>query len=68
MLLATTCCHGGSVGVEVLNLWGGGHRRPWPLPRVDEFVQQLREAGFAEAEAIHLSPGESFYAFSLGRL
>jgi 4-hydroxy-2,2'-bipyrrole-5-carbaldehyde O-methyltransferase len=63
MLLATTCCQGGSVGVEVLNLWGAATEGCGPLPRVDEFVQQLREAGFAEAEAIHLSPGESFYAF-----
>ncbi len=63
MLLATTCCHGGSVGVDVLNLWGAATFGCGPLPRVDEFVQQLREAGFAEAEAIHLSPGESFYAF-----
>jgi 4-hydroxy-2,2'-bipyrrole-5-carbaldehyde O-methyltransferase len=63
MLLATTCCQGGSVGVEVLNLWGAATAGGGPLPQVSEFVSQLREAGFAEAEAIHLSPGESFYAF-----
>jgi hypothetical protein len=61
MLLVTTCCQGGSVGVEALNLWGtatGGR-----LPSVEEMVGQLRGAGYRDVEAIRLTPGDSFHAF-----
>jgi hypothetical protein len=47
-------------------------RGPWaaatsgcgPLPSPAELVAQLREAGFEEAKAERLLPGESYFAFT----
>jgi len=36
MLLVTTCCQGGSVGVEALNLWGAATATGGRLPSVEE--------------------------------
>jgi SAM-dependent methyltransferase len=62
-LLLTTCCQGGSLGVEVLNLWGAATANCGRLPDVNEMVSQLREAGYKVVEAISLIPGEKFFAF-----
>jgi hypothetical protein len=62
-LLLMTCCQGGSLGVEVLNLWGAATRGAGRLPGKDELVGQLNEAGFKQVETMRLFPGESFYAF-----
>lgn len=62
-LLLTTCCQGGNLGIEVLNLWGAATASGGRLPRTDEMVHQLNEAGYKSVQAIRLIPGDSFYAF-----
>ena len=62
-LLLTTCCQGGSLGVEALNLWGAATADCGRLPGVEEMQNQLREAGYKDVEAVSLIPGERFYAF-----
>ena len=62
-LLLTTCCQGGSLGLEVLNLWGAATATGGRLPRADEMAAQLREAGFGQVESMSLVPGDSFHAF-----
>jgi thiamine biosynthesis lipoprotein ApbE len=49
--------------VEVLNLWGAATRSGGRLPRKDELVNQLKDAGFKQVETMGMFPGESFYAF-----
>jgi 4-hydroxy-2,2'-bipyrrole-5-carbaldehyde O-methyltransferase len=62
-LLLTTCCQGGSVAVEVLNLWGAATANCGRLPSVDEVISLLHETGYRDVQAISLIPGEKFYAF-----
>ena len=62
-LLLTTCCQGGSLGMEVLNLWGAATATCGRLPSVAEMQRQLSEAGYGSIDAIGLIPGDSFYAF-----
>jgi 4-hydroxy-2,2'-bipyrrole-5-carbaldehyde O-methyltransferase len=62
-LLLITCCQGGSLGVEVLNLWGAATSNCGRLPGKDELIRQLHEAGFQDVEAIRLIPREALFAF-----
>lgn len=62
-LLLTTCCQGGNLGMELLNLWGAATATGGRLPYVDEMVSQLHDAGYADVQAISLIPGDRFYAF-----
>jgi len=62
-LLLTTCCQGGSLAVEVLNLWGAATATCGRLPTVDEMVNHLHEAGYRDIQAVRLIPGEKFFAF-----
>jgi SAM-dependent methyltransferase len=62
-LLLTTCCQGGSLGVEVLNLWGAATATGGRLPKRDEIVRQLQDAGYENVKTIRLMPGEAFYGF-----
>ena len=62
-LLLTTCCQGGSLGVEVLNLWGAATATGGRLPKRDEIVRQLQDAGYKNVKTIRPMPGEAFYAF-----
>jgi SAM-dependent methyltransferase len=62
-LLLTTCCQGGSLGVEVLNLWGAATATGGRLPKRDEMVGHLQDAGYKNVKTIRLMPGEAFYAF-----
>jgi len=62
-LLAVTCCQGGSVAVEALNLWGAATAGARRLPTVNEMTAQMREAGFGAVQTFRLAPGESFFAF-----
>lgn len=64
LLVLTTGCQGGAVGMEVLNLWGAATRGCDRLPAVDEMVAQMRSAGFAEIKQRSLIPGDAFYMFS----
>ena len=66
-LLATTCCQGGSLGAEALNLWGAATSGAGRLPEEDEFVRQLRQAGFSRVKAMNLLPGDRFVAFQAFR-
>jgi SAM-dependent methyltransferase len=61
-LMLITCCQGGSVGVEVLNLWGAATLTGGRLPRKHELIDQLRQAGFQDVQTIRLIPGEEFLA------
>ncbi|HVO62378.1 MAG TPA: class I SAM-dependent methyltransferase [Terriglobales bacterium] len=62
-LLLTTCCQGGSLGAEALNLWGAATRGAGRLPAADELIRQLREAGYSTIKATNLVPGDRFLAF-----
>jgi SAM-dependent methyltransferase len=62
-LLLTTCCQGGSLGVEALNLWGAATATAGRLPDRDELARQLREAGYRDVQTFRLIPGEAFFAF-----
>lgn len=62
-LLLTTCCQGGNLGMQALNLWGASNADGGRLPRVGEMVEQLNEAGFTSVDTMRLIPGDSFYAF-----
>jgi hypothetical protein len=54
---------GGSLGVELLNLWGASTAGCGRLPSVDEMKSQLHFAGFASVEVLAIASGVSFYAF-----
>jgi hypothetical protein len=62
-LLLITCCQGGSLAVEVLNLWGAATSTSGRLPAKDELIGQLRDAGYQDVQAIRLIPGEALFAF-----
>lgn len=62
-LLLTTCCQGGNLSMEALNLWGASNSDGDRLPRVGELVEQLNEAGFTSVDTMRVIPGDGFYAF-----
>jgi 4-hydroxy-2,2'-bipyrrole-5-carbaldehyde O-methyltransferase len=62
-LLLTTCCPGGNLGIEVLNLWGASTAGCGRLPSVDEMKSQLHQAGFRNVDVLSVATGVSFYAF-----
>jgi len=62
-LLLTTCCQGGSLGSEALNLWGAATSGAGRLPGEDELVRQLREGGYSRVKTRNLLPGDRFVAF-----
>ena len=66
-LLLTTCCQGGSLGTEALNLWGAATADCGRLPAQDELVSQLRHAGYSTVKTINLLPGDRFFAFQAFR-
>jgi SAM-dependent methyltransferase len=66
-LLLTTCCQGGSLGVEALNLWGAATKGAGRLPAEDELVDQLRQAGYNKVKSKNLIPGDRFMAFQAFR-
>ncbi len=64
--LLATCCQGGNVGMEVLNLWGAATKSGGRLPGVGEMREQLKAAGHASVDAISLIPADRFFAFRAG--
>ncbi|HEV2400423.1 MAG TPA: class I SAM-dependent methyltransferase [Candidatus Sulfotelmatobacter sp.] len=66
-LLVTTCCQGGSLGAEALNLWAAATGGAGRLPSEDELVRQLREAGYKNVKTTNLTPGDRFVAFQAFR-
>lgn len=62
-LLLTTCCQGGNLGMEALNLWGASNTQGGRLPSVDEMVDQMKQAGYVAVDTIKLIPGGGFHAF-----
>lgn len=62
-LLLTTCCQGGSLGIEALNLWGASNAHGGRLPGAAEMVEQLEQAGYVSVDTMRLIPGDSFHAF-----
>jgi SAM-dependent methyltransferase len=66
-LLLTTCCQGGSLGAEALNLWGAATRGAGRLPAEEELVSQLRQAGYSSVKTKNLLPGDRFVAFQAFR-
>jgi SAM-dependent methyltransferase len=67
-LLLTTCCQGGSLGVEALNLWGAATTGAGRLPAEDELVNQLRQAGYRSVKTKSLLPGDRFLSFQAFRV
>lgn len=66
-LILTTCCQGGSLGAEALNLWGAATSGAGRLPAEHELVSQLRQAGFGSVKTSNLLPGDRFVAFQAFR-
>jgi 4-hydroxy-2,2'-bipyrrole-5-carbaldehyde O-methyltransferase len=66
-LLLTTCCQGGSLGAEALNLWGAATRGAGRLPAEGEMVSHLRQAGYSTVKTTNLLPGDRFVAFQAFR-
>jgi len=62
-LLLITCCQGGSLAVEILNLWGAATSTGGRLPGKQELVSQLHHAGFHDVQVVRLAPGETLFAF-----
>jgi len=62
-LLLTTCCQGGSLATEALNLWGAPTKGAGRLPAENELVRQLRQAGYSRVKTRNLLPGDRFVAF-----
>ena len=62
-LVLTTCCQGGSLAAEALNLWGAATRGCGRLPSEDELINQLRRAGYSRIKTRNLLPGDRFLAF-----
>lgn len=66
-LLLTTCCQGGSLGTEALNLWGAATAGAGRLPAEGELVTQLRQAGYSRVKTTSLLPGDRFLSFQAFR-
>ena len=66
-LLLTTCCQGGSLGTEALNLWGAATSGAGRLPGEKELIRQFRQAGYSSIKATNLLPGDRFLAFQAFR-
>jgi hypothetical protein len=66
-LLLTTCCQGGSLGTEALNLWGAATSGAGRLPAEEELVNQLRQAGYSMVKTKNLLPGDRFMSFQAFR-
>ncbi len=62
-VLFTTACSGGSPVAVGLDIWSAGTEGCGRLPAPQEFVDQMREAGFEDARAKSLVPGDSYHAF-----
>lgn len=62
-LLVITCSQGGSLAVEVLNLWGAATLTGGRLPSRHELIDQMHRAGFQDVQTIRLIPGEELFAF-----
>jgi SAM-dependent methyltransferase len=62
-LLLTTCCQGGSLATEALNLWGAATNGAGRLPAESELVSQLRQAGYSKVKTKNLIPGDRFVSF-----
>ena len=66
-LLVTTCCQGGSLGAEALNVWGASTNGTGRLPSEEELVHQLRQAGYSSVKTKNLLPGDRFMSFQAFR-
>jgi SAM-dependent methyltransferase len=64
MLLITTCCKGGSLVTDVLDIWGTSTEGCGGLPAPADIKRQMKEAGFKKIQSKNLVPGESFYALA----
>jgi SAM-dependent methyltransferase len=62
-LLLTSACRGGHVSLDMLNLWMEYADFGGSLPHHERLLEQLYEAGFAEATSYRVVPGEQFRAF-----
>ena len=62
-LLLTTGCQGGSIFMDLLNLWGAATEGCGRLPTPEEMVAHLNEGGFTSVKFTRLYPFDSFYSF-----
>jgi len=60
-LLVTTTCRGGALVSDVLSLWGALTEGCGRLPDADELLRQITSAGWRDASARRLVPGDSIY-------
>lgn len=65
-LMVSTICQGGSIGLEMVNVWFCAAQFGGPLPAVDALVGMMQAGGFEDVKATRLMPGEEVWAF-LGR-
>ena len=63
-LIVTTGCQGGTLAMELLNLWGATTQGCDRLPDADELAAQMESAGFEQIRKRNLLPGDAFYVFS----
>lgn len=62
-LLLVTCCQGGNLGIEALNLWGASNAHGGRLPELGEMIEQLSQAGYSKVDTMRLVARDRFYAF-----
>jgi SAM-dependent methyltransferase len=62
-ILLTTVCRGGGPVNEIMSLWGAATEGCGRLPDPGELVEQLRQAGFQQANSRSLMPGQGFHRF-----
>jgi len=62
-LILSTSCRGGSLGMQVLDIWTSNTKGLGRLPLLDELCEQLHQAGFIKIESLKVVPGEPYYAF-----
>jgi|SRR5579875_1020472 len=62
-LLLTSACRGGHVGLDMLNLWLEYADFSGGLPREQDLLDQLQDAGFCDVRSWRVVPGEQFRAF-----
>lgn len=63
-ILLTTGCRGGGLAMQALDLWAAATEGCGRLPHPDELVDQLGKAGFTDARARRLMPGEAYFSFT----
>ncbi len=62
-LLVTAVCQGGSISMEMLNLWATMTQGCGRVPALAELIAQMHEAGFDSVSSRSLIPNDRYYSF-----